>query len=106
MATAVFILLAAVRYFTASGRGYAGYTVTAERSAAVEDESEPIDVNAADREMLERIPGIGAALASRIVAYREQYGPFQSVEELVNVSGIGERTLEEIRPYITVGNEP
>ena len=64
---------------------------------------EVIDLNAADAYDLDRLPGIGPAKAEAILAYREEYGPFQSVDDLLSVSGIGEVTLENLRPYVTAG---
>ena len=65
--------------------------------------SAQIDINNADAVMLEQLPGIGPVKANAIVSYREQHGPFRSVEELVRVPGIGERSLEQLREQITVG---
>ena len=62
---------------------------------------EVIDVNSADVYDLDRLPGIGPSKAEAILAYREEHGPFQSVDELLNVSGIGEVTLENLRPYVS-----
>ncbi len=64
--------------------------------------AELVNVNTATLDQLETLPGIGPALGQRIIDHREQYGPFASVEDLVDVSGIGEKTLEEIRPYVSV----
>lgn len=61
----------------------------------------PVALNRADQSTLEQLPGIGPALAGRILAYREENGPFQSVEELTKVRGIGDRLLEEIAPLVT-----
>ena len=61
-----------------------------------------LDINLASVEDLTTLPGIGPALAQRIVDYREQNGRFSSVEELRNLSGIGEKRLSEILEYITV----
>lgn len=63
----------------------------------------PIDLNTAGAEELTALPGIGPVLAERILAYRRDNGPFQSVEGLLNVSGIGEKRLEVIWDYITLG---
>jgi competence protein ComEA len=61
-----------------------------------------INVNVATPEELETLPGIGEVLAATIITYREENGPFTSVDQLIEVSGIGEVTLEEIRELVTV----
>jgi len=61
-----------------------------------------LNLNTATAAELEALPGIGPALAQRIVEYREQHGPFTTVEDLLAVSGIGPAKLEQLRPYITV----
>jgi competence protein ComEA len=55
-----------------------------------------VDLNSATAQELTRLPGIGEALAGRIVAYREENGPFARLEDLLNVPGIGEATLDGI----------
>ncbi len=67
------------------------------------EEEGPVHINTASLEELETLPGIGPKLAGRIVAYREENGPFTTVEELCEVSGIGEKVLEKIRARIVVG---
>lgn len=64
--------------------------------------AKPIDLNSADAERLEYLPGIGPVLAERIVAYRNANGPFQSVDELENVSGIGPKKLSVLRERVTI----
>lgn len=59
-------------------------------------ESEPININRASLDELIALPGIGPALAQRIINYRSEHGPFQSVEELERVSGIGPQTVQNI----------
>lgn len=61
-----------------------------------------IDVNRADAAALDALPGVGPALAARIVAWRSSNGPFRTPEDLLNVSGIGDRTLERLRGAIVV----
>ena len=61
----------------------------------------PIPVNQATAEDLDRLPGVGPGLAQRIVACREQQGPFPDLESLKEVKGIKEKTLEKIRPFVT-----
>lgn len=67
------------------------------------DKQKTININTATAEELdEALPGIGETKAKRIVEYREAAGGFDSVDELINVSGIGEKTLENLRPYCRV----
>jgi competence protein ComEA len=61
-----------------------------------------INVNTADAATLETLNGIGEVLAAAIVSYREEHGPFTSVDQLEDVSGIGPATLEKIRDQVTV----
>lgn len=61
-----------------------------------------ININTADATTLESLSGIGEVLAQRIIDYRDQNGPFTSVDDLLDVSGIGDATLEDIRSEVTV----
>lgn len=60
----------------------------------------PLDLNTANQAALESLPGIGPTKASDILAYREKSGRFYSIEELLNIPGIGQVTLENIRDYL------
>ena len=62
----------------------------------------PLDLNTATQEALESLPGIGPTKAEDIIAYRDLHGRFTSVDELSNVSGIGEVTVESLREYLYV----
>lgn len=73
--------------------------------AARETQRGRLDLNAADAWMLTAIPGVGEQTAQRIVDYREEHGGFCSVEELVNVEGIGPKKAESIWPYVCIGEE-
>jgi competence protein ComEA len=64
--------------------------------------AEPIDVNKADAAELQKLPGIGPKMAERVMDSRRQK-PFQSIDDLRRVKGIGPKTLDKIRPYVTVG---
>lgn len=65
-------------------------------------EGERIDVNRADYYDLLRLPGIGEKKARAILEWREENGAFSQTEQLLEISGIGEKTLENLRPYITL----
>ena len=68
-------------------------------------EGEVLDLNTASEEDLTRLPGIGEKRAADIAAWREENGGFDSKEELLEVSGIGEGTYDRVSPYITVNGE-
>jgi comEA protein len=59
-----------------------------------------IALNAATREQLERLPGIGPTMAERIIAYRNERGRFRTVDELTNVQGIGAKKFEKVSTYL------
>ena len=81
-------------------RAQAGRVETSAPSAA--DAARPrISINRATREELERLPGVGPALAGRVVEHRERFGPFRRAEHLLLVRGISERRFLELRPHIT-----
>ena len=61
-----------------------------------------VNINTAGVYELDRLPGVGEATAKKIIAYRDEHGPFKSVDELILVSGIGEKKLADMRPYVTV----
>ena len=69
-----------------------------------EQSSQKIDINRAELWLLEALPGIGEVLAQRIVDYRSENGPFRRIEDLLQVSGIGPATFENIKDYITVSD--
>ena len=61
-----------------------------------------VNINTATEQQLETLSGVGPVLANAIVQYRTQHGPFRTVQDLLDVSGIGPATLEELRPQVTV----
>jgi len=65
-----------------------------------EPPSEPVDLNTATSEDLQKIPGIGPVTAQRILDYRNEHGQFNSIDELTAVKGIGEKKLEAMRKYL------
>ena len=60
-----------------------------------------LNINTATAAELQKLPGIGAATADRIVEYRQKNGPFKKIEELMNVRGIGEKSFLKLKPLIT-----
>lgn len=61
-----------------------------------------ININTASKDELIRLPGVGEVTAERIIIYREEHGPFTTIEEIQNVKGIGKKKFERIAPYIKV----
>ena len=62
----------------------------------------PLDLNQASQDELESLPGIGPTKAADIVAYRDQFGPFFSIDQLVEVPGIGEAIIDGLREYLVI----
>lgn len=114
IALTVVFLVAAAAVTRSAGRStgvaytpMAGTTAAASPSGDISAqtagrEPEKININTASAAELEALPGIGPALAERIVAYRAEHGAFQVPEELMNVSGIGEKTYAGLAEQITV----
>ena len=77
--------------------GSFGVASAAEQEAAVH----LININTATLAELETIPGIGPVSAQRIIDYRTEHGSFSSVDQLVEIKGIGEKSVEKIKPLVT-----
>ena len=85
---------------TAAGAGPAD--PGAADGAGGEGDGAPVDINRASAAELEELPGVGPATAEAIIAHRDQHGPFASVDDLLDVRGIGEAKLEQLRDRATV----
>ncbi|MDZ5253070.1 helix-hairpin-helix domain-containing protein [Clostridium sp. LIBA-8841] len=73
-----------------------------EEKISSSDESSTININTASKETLMTLNGIGESKAQAIIDYREEIGGFKSVDEITNISGIGEKTLEKIKDKISI----
>ncbi len=93
--------------YAVSERSWSGsYEIKAlgDKFAVKSDVSGRINVNTATRQELEDLPSIGSVTAQRIIDYREVNGEFAAIEELLNVKGIGEKTLEKLKEYVTLAS--
>ena len=61
-----------------------------------------VNINSATESDFENLPGIGPVLAQKIVDYRDQHGPFRSIQDLMKVSGIGQKKFDSLQAYVTV----
>ena len=61
-----------------------------------------VNINKASQSDLENIPGVGPSLAQKIISFRDENGKFKNVEDLKNVSGIGDKKFESIKDYVDV----
>ncbi|HEM3634002.1 TPA: helix-hairpin-helix domain-containing protein [Streptococcus suis] len=94
----------AVVYVASKDENISVVTSTTASSAMSQEEKNTslVNLNTATEVDLQTISGIGTKRATDIIAYREANGGFKSVDDLNNVSGIGDKTMESIRPYVTV----
>jgi competence ComEA-like helix-hairpin-helix protein len=65
--------------------------------------AQPVNINTANSEQLQQVPGIGPATAEKILQMRKSYGPFKSMDDLLAIRGLGAKRLEKMRRYLTVG---
>ena len=107
----VFVLIFLVSYMaTTQAPGiwisteYNGIDSAADETAMEEEtvDIDLVDINTADQTELESLPGIGTAKAQAILDYRSIHGSFDSIEELLEVEGIGEKLLEKIQDYVII----
>jgi competence ComEA-like helix-hairpin-helix protein len=65
--------------------------------------AKPVNLNTANSEELQQVPGIGPATADKILQMRKSYGAFKSVDDLLAIRGLGPKRLDKMRKYLTVG---
>ncbi len=73
---------------------------TNESTEAKQNNDGKIDINTATEQQLMLLPGVGESTAKKIIEYRTQNNGFTAIEDLMNVSGIGEKKFEQMKPYI------
>ena len=98
--TVLFLLTAGAVYLLTPHTVRKDYTVEAQVPGEAPAE-ERVDINTADADELDALPGIGPVLARRIIDWRTANGPFASPEQLLEVDGIGQATLDGLRDHIT-----
>lgn len=74
-----------------------------ENTTNTENQLDKININSATAIELDKLPGIGAVRAADIISYRESHGGFQTIEELKNIKGIGDKSFEKLKDLVTVG---
>ncbi len=92
------LLVVTLGLMTAAAQEGSSRPAATQRPAA----TAPVNLNTATAAQLESLPGIGAAMAQRIVEYRQQAGGFKKIEELMNVRGVGEASFLKLKALITV----
>ena len=107
--TLVFILGMADVYARATCMDEGDYIIRtgklAQETVAIEAVQWQVNINTAAAEELTALPGVGEALAERIIAYREEHGRFRAAEELLEVKGIGESKFAEMKDWIILEEE-
>jgi len=83
----------------------APFTVVSTLTPAAVSSASLININTANLQQLDALPSIGPVTAQSIVTYRQQHGPFQHIEDIMNVPGIGSVTFDKIQNLITVGSQ-
>jgi competence protein ComEA len=91
-----------VIYVASLGESVASSSTAKPESNGAGNPGDKVNINTADVTQLQTLSGVGAKRAQDIIDYRESHGNFKTIEELANVSGIGEKTIEKLKESITV----
>ena len=103
MKTVLWSVLVLVALGAAAGPMAAASVIEGQSTPPVQATADkPLNLNTADARALQTLPGVGPALAQRILEYREKNGGFKKIEELMNVQGIGEKTFLKLKPLVMV----
>lgn len=108
LALAAVFLLLTIGFFAFQRGSAHPYTVSTQKSSAADvtvagRTGVAVNINTADVQQLQQLPGVGRVRAQEIVLYREENGPFRVPEDIGRVPGIGQGTVDELLKYITVG---
>jgi comEA protein len=100
-------MYSAMKYLSLAARLFFGlltlcFVLQCLSGATKKPPSKPININTANSEELQQVPGIGPATAEKILQMRKSYGAFKSVDDLLSIRGIGKKRLEKMRKYLTV----
>ncbi len=99
-----FLIIASV-FFLLGRWSHAGWSAPPDALVGTEHADAGLDLNRATKAELRLLPGLGDALAQRVVDHRERHGPFRSVGDLRKVAGIGPKTLDRLRHHLLVAPE-
>jgi len=102
---ALFVLLALVALAAVPAAAQQKTASSKAAAKAAPGSTAPVNINTATQAQLEALPGLGSAVAQRIVEYREKNGNFKKLEDLMNVKGIGEKSFLKLKPLITVSQK-
>ena len=91
---------ARLAYDTSKRKGLNSSELSTENDSKLQ--TEIININTAKKQNLVKLPKIGTVTAERIIRFRDDYGPFKSFDDLLKVKGIGPKTLEKLKPQITL----
>ena len=91
---------ARLAYDTSKRKGLNSSELSTENDSKLQ--TEIININTAKKQNLVKLPKIGTVTAERIIRFRDDYGPFKSIDDLLKVKGIGPKTLEKLKPQITL----
>ena len=97
-----FVVTACVALFVLMGAASASADQTPAQSQAAQPAAALVNLNTATQAELEKLPGVGPAMAKTIIEYRQKNGGFKKVEELMNVKGIGEKSFLKLKTLVTV----
>ncbi len=97
-----YYLLLLALLFVVGSVGLSPATVSAAENLAAKVSIQTIPLNQATAEQLQALPGVGPALAERIISYRDEHGPFTSVDQLAEVKGIGQAKLAKLKDQLSL----